>query len=142
VDVTPDRDSRNFERLADALRDPGVRLRVASDEAVDFPVDAGFLGRRTSWTLETADGLAFDLVFEPAGTSGYPDLPQDARPWTSARPPCRARVASRSEASNFDGGVSRSPGELCGSRRRLDDVEGVVEHADVEAIVRRVRGCD
>jgi hypothetical protein len=78
VDVTPDRDSQNLERLADALRDLGVRLRVASGETVDFPVDAGFLGQGASWTLETADGLAFDLVFEPAGTSGYPDLAQDA----------------------------------------------------------------
>ncbi len=33
---------------------------------------------RLVWTLETADGNTFDLHFEPAGTSGYADLAQDA----------------------------------------------------------------
>lgn len=78
LDVTPDRDPGNLERLARALTDLGVRRRVARGEAVVFPVDPVFLGQGSSWTLETVDGTAFDLVFEPAGTSGYPDLVQDA----------------------------------------------------------------
>lgn len=78
LDITPGRDPRNLERLADALRDLGVRLRVARGEPIDVPVDAELLGRGWSWTLETLDGLAFDLVFEPAGTTGYLDLMQDA----------------------------------------------------------------
>lgn len=78
LDVTPARDPHNMEHLAEALRALGVRLRVAHGEAVVFPVDARFLGQGASWTLETADGVAFDLVFAPAGTTGYPDLVQDA----------------------------------------------------------------
>jgi hypothetical protein len=78
LDVTPDREPANLEHLAEALRALDVRLRVATGDAVDFPVDAGFLGRSSSWTLETADRNAFDLLFEPAGTSGYSDLVQDA----------------------------------------------------------------
>ncbi|HSJ71613.1 MAG TPA: hypothetical protein VLA29_08225, partial [Acidimicrobiia bacterium] len=42
-----------------------------------FPVDAGFLETATSWTLVTRFG-DLDLVFAPAGTSGYPDLRRDA----------------------------------------------------------------
>ena len=78
LDVTPARDGANLELLAAALRDLGVRLRVARGAAVDFPVDAAFLGEGSSWTLETKEGLWFDVVFEPAGTSGFADLVQDA----------------------------------------------------------------
>lgn len=78
LDVTPDRDPENLERLAEALRVLGVRLRAPHGEAVDFPVDAGFLGQGLEWTLVTLDGDSFDLLFEPAGTSGYADLAQDA----------------------------------------------------------------
>ena len=78
LDVTPARDPANLERLTDALRELGVRLRVSGAQSIEFPLDAVFLGEATSWTLETGDGLAFDLVFEPAGTAGYEDLVQDA----------------------------------------------------------------
>ena len=47
-------------------------------QSVEFPVEAPFLAEATSWTLETHDGLSFDVIFEPAGTAGYADLVQDA----------------------------------------------------------------
>ncbi|MCZ7587272.1 MAG: hypothetical protein M5U27_00090 [Gaiella sp.] len=78
LDVTPDRNTENLERLARALRDLGVRLRVARGPAVEFPMDASFLGEAASWTFETNEGLSFDVLFEPAGTAGYSDLAQDA----------------------------------------------------------------
>lgn len=78
VDVTPARDPENLERLTEALRDLGVRLRVPHGPAVEFPLEAPFLGEATSWAFETADGLSFDVVFEPAGTAGYADLVHDA----------------------------------------------------------------
>lgn len=78
LDVTPARDPANVERLAVALRELGIRLRVSAGQAVDFPLEAQFLGDATSWTLETRDGLSFDVMFEPAGTAGYTDLLRDA----------------------------------------------------------------
>jgi hypothetical protein len=78
LDVTPARDPENLERLTEALRDLGVRLRVSLGDAVEFPLDVSFLGESVSWTLETRDGLWFDVMFEPAGTAGYADLVQDA----------------------------------------------------------------
>ena len=79
LDVTPARDAENLERLTEALRELGVRLRVSRGEPVDFPPDASFLRAGSSWTLETRDGLSFDVIFEPAGTAGYADLVQDAK---------------------------------------------------------------
>lgn len=78
LDVTPARDPENLERLTEALRDLGVKLRVTDGPAVEFPLEAPFLGEAASWTLETADGLWFDVIFEPAGTAGYADLVRDA----------------------------------------------------------------
>lgn len=78
LDVTPARDPENLERLAEALRDLGARLRASRGPTVDFPLEASFLGESTSWTLETRDGLSFDVMFEPAGTAGYSDLLRDA----------------------------------------------------------------
>lgn len=78
LDVTPARGPENLERLAEALVDLGVRLRVARGGAVEFPLEPGFLAQAASWTLGTNEGVWFDLVFEPAGTSGYADLLDDA----------------------------------------------------------------
>ena len=78
LDVTPAGDAENLERLTEALRELGVKRRVSRGPAVEFPVDAAFLGGAASWALETRDGLSFDVIFEPAGTAGYPDLVQDA----------------------------------------------------------------
>jgi hypothetical protein len=78
LDVTPARDAENLERLSEALRELGARLRVRKGPAVEFPVDASFLTEATSWTLETRDGQWFDVIFEPAGTAGYADLLDDA----------------------------------------------------------------
>ena len=82
LDVTPARDPANLERLAEALRALGVRLRVSGGapepEPVVFPVEAALLAEGRSWTLETRDGLSLDVILEPAGTAGYADLLQDA----------------------------------------------------------------
>jgi hypothetical protein len=76
LDIVPSREHDNVERLADALRELGARLRTPT-EPVDFPVDAGFLQDVDSWTLLTRLG-ELDILFQPAGTEGYPDLRRDA----------------------------------------------------------------
>src|SRR5262245_62028512 len=57
IDVTPATDRANLERLADALRDLGARLRSPSDpEGVAFPVDPEMLASANIWTLTTTAG--------------------------------------------------------------------------------------
>jgi hypothetical protein len=74
LDVTPARDPGNLERLTNALRDLGARLRVPGDDKGDeFPIDAGYLGNVDSWSLITKHG-ELDVLFAPSGTRGYPDL--------------------------------------------------------------------
>lgn len=76
LDITPSRDYPNVERLAEALRELGAKLRTPS-EPVDFPIEASYLERVDSWTLVTETG-ELDILFEPAGTGGYPDLRRQA----------------------------------------------------------------
>jgi hypothetical protein len=77
LDITPEREPENLERLAAALRELNAKLRIPRGEVVDFPIDADFLGRMDVWTL-TTDAGDLDIVFAPAGTRGYRDLLADA----------------------------------------------------------------
>ena len=76
VDVTPARDEANLELIVQALKELEAELRLPKGR-LPFPIDARFLAGSTSWTLATRDG-DLDLLFEPAGTSGYDDLRRDA----------------------------------------------------------------
>lgn len=76
LDVTPARDPDNIERLVGALRDLDAKLRTPN-EPVAFPIDAKMLAGGEAWTLATNAG-PLDLVFVPAGTTGYDDLRRDA----------------------------------------------------------------
>ena len=76
LDVTPARDAENIERLVPALEELEARLRNPT-EPVAFPIDAKMLANVEAWTLSTNAG-PLDLVFMPAGTSGYEDLRRDA----------------------------------------------------------------
>ena len=78
LDVTPARDPGNLESLAEALRELDARLRVPGrDDGVEFPIEAGYLGRVDSWTLTTRFGH-LNVLFEPSGTRGYGDLHRNA----------------------------------------------------------------
>lgn len=77
LDVTPARDRENLERLTAALRELDARLRVPHGAGVPFPIEVSMLETATAWTLET-DAGPLDLVFLPAGTTGYDDLVDDA----------------------------------------------------------------
>ena len=75
-DIAPDREPDNVAALARALVDLEAKLRTP-DGAVDFPIDPTMLAGSVVCTLTTRAG-AFDLCFEPAGTSGYKDLRRNA----------------------------------------------------------------
>lgn len=74
ADLTPARDAANIERLAAALRE--LDARVFTDgvpEGLDFDCSAATLRRAELWNLVTAAGRV-DLVFTPAGTTGFDEL--------------------------------------------------------------------
>ena len=79
LDVTPERSNENLERLALALRDLDARLRTVRDpDGISIPIEAATLKSAETWMLTTRAG-DLDLVFSPAGTSGYDDLRRGAR---------------------------------------------------------------
>jgi hypothetical protein len=78
VDVSAATDDHNIRVLCAALRDLDARLRTSSDpDGVAFPIEPEMLGTARSWTLVTRYG-DLDILFEPAGSRGYPDLIRDA----------------------------------------------------------------
>jgi hypothetical protein len=80
VDIAPQKDQANLTRLAAALRELHARVRTKSaPEGLAFMCDADSLAAAQTWNL-TTDAGDLDVTFEPAGTSGYPDLRADAAP--------------------------------------------------------------
>jgi hypothetical protein len=82
VDVTPSPKPENLERLGGALAALEARLRTATEpDGAEMPFDPGLLESAERWTLTTVHG-DLDLVMQPAGTAGYPDLARDAESLT------------------------------------------------------------
>lgn len=78
VDVTPQVDRQNLERLSAALVELEARVRTEGlTEGLPFAHDPESLGRATIWNLTTRFGDV-DLVLRPAGTDGFDDLTRDA----------------------------------------------------------------
>ena len=76
LDVTPSREPANVERLVEALVDLDAKLRTPSGP-VAFPLEPNMIAGGEAWTLTTSAG-PLDLVFVPAGTTGYDDIRRDA----------------------------------------------------------------
>jgi len=78
ADITPARDTENLARLAAALRELDARVYTeAIPEGLAFDVSARTLARADIWNLITDSGR-LDIVFTPAGTTGYDDLASTA----------------------------------------------------------------
>ncbi|MEX2182104.1 MAG: hypothetical protein WD771_08680 [Gemmatimonadaceae bacterium] len=77
-DITPERETANLERLAAALRALDAKVFTASvPEGLVFDCSAQMLARADVWNLVTAAGR-LDILFAPAGVSGYDELARDA----------------------------------------------------------------
>lgn len=72
LDVAYARDRPNLERLAQALRGLGARLRGAPAE-VPFILDAKTLEAGSHFTFETSFG-SLDILSDPDGAPPYPEL--------------------------------------------------------------------
>jgi hypothetical protein len=81
LDVVPDRDAANLERLAQALRALGARIRTEGEpEGLAFDCSAQFFANLSpeaivNMTTEAGD---LDVTFRPSGTEGFRDLRRDA----------------------------------------------------------------
>ncbi|OBK37019.1 hypothetical protein A5658_05005 [Mycobacterium sp. 1245111.1] len=74
LDITPEADQDNLERLAGALRGLNARIRTEGvPEGVPLPCDGASLAAAETWNLVT-DAGDVDLSLRPSGTAGYPDL--------------------------------------------------------------------
>jgi hypothetical protein len=77
LDITPLSSAANCERLANALRSVGAKLRLTDRTGLEFPIEPRFLAGNKSLTLTTRFGV-LDLDFMPAGTGGFDDLRRNA----------------------------------------------------------------
>lgn len=78
VDVVPDPQAANLERLSTALTELHARVWTSSEpEGLVFDHDATSLASVGVWNLVTDFGR-LDITFEPSGTAGYPDIARDA----------------------------------------------------------------
>jgi hypothetical protein len=79
--VVPEREPRNLDRLALALRALGARIRATGEpEGLFFDCSSAFfrnLAPDSILNLTTQAG-DLDLAFRPSGTEGYADLRRDA----------------------------------------------------------------
>ena len=71
-------DEENLHRLSDALTEMHARVWTAAEpKGVPFDHSAASLTDARVWNLVTDHGR-LDIMFEPAGTTGYEDLARDA----------------------------------------------------------------
>jgi hypothetical protein len=126
IDITPDSTGANLERLVAALDELEARLRTAAEpDGVAFPLHPEFLQAGTVWTLTTKHG-DLDLVMNPAGTAGYPDLVRSAESLTVAlRPALAVKVASLADVirSKEAAGRVKDRAALPLLRRTLEELE-------------------
>lgn len=74
ADINPSREPANIERLAAALRDLDAKVYTESiPEGLAFDCVPAMLTRADTWNLVTRAGRV-DVVFVPAGTTGYTEL--------------------------------------------------------------------
>lgn len=74
IDFTPSSNPENLQRIADALRELGARLRVAGiPEGVPFDPAPQLIVQMAMLNLTCRYG-DFDLAFHPSGTAGFEDL--------------------------------------------------------------------
>jgi hypothetical protein len=78
VDICYGRESQDLERLAEALRELGARLR-GTDLGLPFRLDARTLAAGSNFTF-TTDAGDLDVLGDPAGVDGFAALERTAEP--------------------------------------------------------------
>jgi hypothetical protein len=128
LDVVPEREPENLDRLAGALPTLGARIRSeGSPEGLAFDCSGRFLrrlGPDSILNLTTQAG-DLDLTFRPSGTEGYADLRRDAIEIEAAEG-VRILVASLADVIRSKEAAGREKDRLVlpRLRRLLDRIEG------------------
>jgi hypothetical protein len=81
LDVVPEREPENLDRLAGALGSLGARIRTEGvPKGLAFDCSGGFLRNLAPDSILNLTTRAgdLDLTFRPSGTEGYADLRRDA----------------------------------------------------------------
>lgn len=79
LDITPDREQQNLERLSRALTAANAHVYTSAvPEGLPLAHNASSLADSGVWNLVTTFGR-LDISFVPNGTEGYEDLVQTAR---------------------------------------------------------------
>jgi hypothetical protein len=79
IDITPDDETDNLQKLSGALKELDARVRTADPPGIPFDHDAGSLRSAEVWNLICPYG-EFDIAFHPAGfAGGYRQLAERAR---------------------------------------------------------------
>ena len=81
IDVVPESSNENLERLAEALRGLGARIRTEGEpEGLAFDCSSAFFRNLSPESIVNMTTKAGDLdvTFCPSGTSGFSDLLRDA----------------------------------------------------------------
>jgi hypothetical protein len=77
IDVTPNPERSNYERLSAALSELDAKVRGDGTDPLPFSHDADSLAGVAVWNLSTKFG-DLDIAVTPSGTRGYSDLRRDA----------------------------------------------------------------
>jgi hypothetical protein len=127
LDVVPEREPENLDRLAGVLRTLGARIRSeGAPEGLAFDCSGRFLrnlGPDSILNLTTRAG-DLDLTFRPSGTEGYADLRRDAIEIEAAEG-VRILVASLADVIRSKEAAGREKDRLVlpRLRRLLDRIE-------------------
>ena len=93
IDITPDRDVRNLQRLAAALQAMDASVLTDNGEIDEsWPIDDQHLRLRETTFLTTRFGDV-DVVINPAGAAGYPDLARSSESFVLQLGATKIRVA-------------------------------------------------
>jgi len=126
VDITPDRDVRNLQRLAVALQAMDARV-LTEDGEIDtsWPIDDQHLRLRETTFLTTRFGDV-DVVVNPAAAEGYPDLARPSESFVLRLGGVDVRVAKLER--------------IIESKRASDRPKDRDALPRLEALLRRLRG--
>lgn len=121
IDITPDAQTENLERLSTALRELGARVwSTGIDEGLAFDHDAASLARSGVWNLVTPHGR-LDISFVPNGTTGFVDLDAGAEEHVVVGVPVRVASLADIVRSKEAAGRTKDLLVLPTLRRLLDE---------------------
>ncbi len=124
LDICYSREQANLERLADALRSLGARLRSPNLlDDLPFVLDARTLALGDTFTFHTGFG-DLDILGTPSGTMGFPDLDQGATVFEIAHG-LRVRVCSLDDLMRMKRAAGRRKDLL-----QLEDLAALRERID------------